>query len=271
MERVVRLNTKPLRVLQLTDPHLGCTAGETLIGLNTEESLLDVLTCLRDSQQTFDLIIATGDISNDGTIASYQRFLDRVREYVPNVPLAWLPGNHDNPKAMAHFPREQVWIDDFCVGHWHFILLNSRIPFEEGGELSPGEIARLERLLALRPERNTMVLLHHQPVPIGSAWIDQYVVKNAPQFFALLDRYPNVKALAWGHVHQAFESDQGALKLFATPSTCVQFAPNSASFQVDYLMPGCRTFTLWPDGKVDSKVLRAQDRIYCIDYGSTGY
>lgn len=271
MERVVRLNTKPLRLLQLTDPHLGAHSSETLIGLNTEESLLDVLNHIRDSNLTFDLVIGTGDISNDGTLASYERFVARVNEFLPNVPLAWLPGNHDNPKAMATFPREEVWIEEFNLGQWHFILLNSRIPFEEGGELSPGELARLERLLNLRPDRHTLVFLHHQPVPVGSDWIDQYVVKNAGQFFGIIDRFPNVKAVSWGHVHQAFEATRGALNLFASPSTCVQFAPQSAQFQVDYLMPGCRSYLLWPDGRIDTQVVRAQDRIYCIDYNSTGY
>ncbi len=271
MERVVRLNTKPLRLLQLTDPHLGALADETLIGLNTEESLKDVLTLIRDSGISYDLIIGTGDISNDGSIASYQRFVDRVQEYIPNVPLAWLPGNHDNPKNMATFPRQTVWIEDFSLGQWQFLLLNSRIPFEEGGELSPGELARLERALSLRPDRNTLIMLHHQPVPVGSHWIDQYVVKNAHEFFALLERFPNVKAVSWGHVHQAFEAVRGKLKLFASPSTCVQFAPNSVNFQVDHLMPGCRSYLLHPDGRIESDVLRAKDRIYCIDYSSTGY
>ena len=271
MERVVRLNTKPLRLLQLTDPHLGAHASETLIGLNTEESLLDVLNRVRDSGAIYDLIIATGDISNDGTLASYQRFIDRVKEYLPNVPLAWLPGNHDNPKNMAKFPKEQIWTEDFSFGQWQFLLLNSRIPFEEGGELSPGELARLERALNLRPERNTLVLLHHQPVAVGSAWIDQYVVKTAEPFFNILNRHPNVKAVCWGHVHQAFEAQKGDLKLFASPSTCVQFTPNSEQFQVDHLMPGCRSFLLHANGAVESEVIRAQDRIYCIDYNSTGY
>ncbi|MFO1370113.1 MAG: 3',5'-cyclic-AMP phosphodiesterase [Marinagarivorans sp.] len=265
------MNTKPLRLLQLTDPHLGALAAETLIGLNTEESFKDVLSLIRDSGIDYDLIIGTGDISNDGSVASYQRFIDAVREYLPNVPLAWLPGNHDNPKNMATFPRQTVWIEDFSLGQWQFLLLNSRIPFEEGGELSPGELARLERALSLRPERNTLILLHHQPVPVGSEWIDQYVVKNAPQFFALLERFPNVKAVSWGHVHQAFEATRGALKLFASPSTCVQFTPESQNFQVDHLMPGCRSYLLYPDGSIDSTVLRAKDRIYCIDYSSTGY
>ncbi|HRH79135.1 MAG TPA: phosphodiesterase, partial [Cellvibrionaceae bacterium] len=96
-------------------------------------------------------------------------------------------------------------------------------------------------------------------------------VKNAPQFFALLERFPNVKAVSWGHVHQAFEATRGALKLFASPSTCVQFTPESQNFQVDHLMPGCRSYLLYPDGSIESTVLRAKDRIYCIDYSSTGY
>ena len=108
MERVVRLNTKPLRLLQLTDPHLGALAAETLIGLNTEESFKDVLSLIRDSGIDYDLIIGTGDISNDGSVASYQRFIDAVREYLPNIPLAWLPGNHDNPKTWPPSPPNGV-------------------------------------------------------------------------------------------------------------------------------------------------------------------
>ena len=53
---------------------------------------------VRDSGVQYDLIIATGDISNDGTIASYHRFIARVQDYLPGIPLAWLAGNHDNPR-----------------------------------------------------------------------------------------------------------------------------------------------------------------------------
>ena len=94
---------------------------------------------------------------------------------------------------------------------------------------------------------------------------------KTPPVFALLERFPNVKAVSWGHVHQAFEATRGALKLFASPSTCVQFTPESQNFQVDHLMPGCRSYLLYPDGSIESTVLRAKDRIYCIDYSSTGY
>jgi 3',5'-cyclic-AMP phosphodiesterase len=270
MERVVRLNAKPLRLIQITDPHLGGASTETLLGLNTEESLCDLLRHIRDSGVAYDLIVASGDISNDGTPASYHRFIDRVSEYLPKVPIAWLPGNHDNPSSMKQF-AQGVFTEDFAFGDWHFILLNSRIPFEEGGELSEKELNRLEQLLQLRPTRPTMIFLHHQPVPVGSAWIDQYVVKNASAFFNLLNRFPNVKAVAWGHVHQEFHQQQGNLQLFASPSSCIQFKPQSQQFCVDHLMPGARHYELFADGHIESGVTRAEKRIYCIDFASTGY
>ncbi len=265
------MNTHPLRVLQLTDPHLGARANEALLGMNTEESLKDVLAEVRATGVNYDLIIATGDISNDGTIASYHRFIARVQDYLPGVPLAWLAGNHDNPKNMINLPGEKPMMGNFCLGAWHFILLNSRIPFEEGGELSMQELARLEQLLAQKPTEPTLVLMHHQPIPIGSLWIDSYTVKNADQFFAILDKYPNVKAVCWGHVHQAFQRKRGDLHLYATPSTCIQFTPDSQDFSVDDQMPGYRHFELLPDGQLLSHVGRAKERSYVIDYASPGY
>lgn len=265
------MNTHPLRVLQLTDPHLGARANEALLGMNTEESLKDVLAEVRRSGVAYDVVIATGDISNDGSIASYHRFIARVQDYLPGVPLAWLAGNHDNPRNMINLPGEKPMMGSFMLGAWHFILLNSRIPFEEGGELSKYELTRLSELLQQHPNTPTVVLLHHQPVPIGSLWIDTYTVKNADDFFAVVDQHPNVKAVCWGHVHQAFHRKRGHLQLFATPSTCIQFTPDSQDFSVDDQMPGYRHLDLYANGDVFSHIGRTKERAYVIDYASTGY
>ncbi len=272
MERVSRLNTKPLRVLQITDPHLGDNDTETLLRLNTDESLCELLAHVRDCQLNADLIVASGDISNDGTLGSYQRFVTRLNEFLPGIPLAWLPGNHDHPLKMAQI--QSPLTKQFDLGAWHFILLNSRIPFEEGGELSTSELNRLRQQLADNANKPCMVFLHHQPVPVGSAWIDQYVVKNAEAFFAILDAHPNAKGVGWGHVHQAFEQDRQGLKLFGSPSTCIQFKPSSQTFSVDHQMPGIRVYDLTEAGAISSWVIRCPLRVnhdYNIDFDSTGY
>jgi len=259
----------PFHLLQITDCHLGSQPDEALLGLNTDESFRDVLKLLH-SQETPDLIVATGDISNDGGVRSYERFLEFVREYFPDTPLAWLPGNHDDPTNMDQV--KVLPIEAHCqAGGWNLILLDSKIPMEEGGELLDGELQRLEHELCKNPELPSIVFLHHQVVPVGSAWVDQYAVKNQNAFFDVIDRYRNVKAVSWGHVHQEFTGVRNDVSLIATPSTCVQFVPDQDEFQVDSRMPGYRHYKLYPDGRFTTKVHRVGEKKYAIDFAATGY
>lgn len=248
---------------------MGSQPGEKLLGLDTDQSLYDVLQAVQANEAP-DMILATGDISNDGGVASYERFIHIIERYFPNTPLAWLPGNHDDPMNMdqvANLP-----IEAHCVrGGWNMIFLDSRIPMEEGGDLEYNELDRLNKLLAAYPRLPALVFLHHQPVPVGSKWLDQYVVLRNREFFAILDRHPNVKSVCWGHVHQQFEAERNNVKLLATPSTCVQFLPHSEEFGVDKAMPGYRKFELHANGRLETGVCRIKDKVYKIDFASSGY
>lgn len=269
---VTRLPERPLRVLQITDSHLGSHSDEVLLGINTEQSLRDVLEAINENHsdsQSLDLVVATGDISNDGKRPSYQRFVDIVNEYLPRVPLAWLDGNHDDPAGMHVTPQPLSHI--VGIGNWRLILLSSRVPFEERGELPKSELHRLDKLLSIRPESPTVVMMHHQPVPVGCAWLDQYKVANSKAFFDIVDQYSNVKAVVWGHVHQDFYLDRDGLQLFATPSTCAQFKPQCDDFAVDVLMPGYRIFDLHDDGRLETHLRRVEGFSYNVDINSAGY
>ncbi len=260
---------RPFHLLQITDCHLGSQPNEELLGLNTDESLRDVLALLKAQEQP-DMILCTGDISNDGGVSSYERFLVFVREFFPETPLAWLPGNHDDPTNMDQVGELPIEAHHEVAG-WNLIFLDSKIPMEEGGELQPSELKRMETELQKHPDTPTIVFLHHQAVDVGSEWVDQYTIKNSEAFFEVIDRYDNVKAVSWGHVHQEFNDARKGVSLFATPSTCVQFVPNCDDFQVDRIMPGYRHYKLYPDGKFTTKVHRILEKQYAINFAATGY
>lgn len=260
-----------MRLIQITDSHLGPDSEEMLLGLNTDQSLVDVLQLIAAEQSAVDALVCTGDIASDAHSEPYTRFLDRVRGYF-SAPLGWLPGNHDSAQLMAnlkhpHLPERRV----MNLGSWQLVLLNSSVPGEIYGELEDSELAFLERALRASPERHIMIAMHHQPIPVGSEWIDQYLLRNADAFFEVIDQYSHVKAVTWGHVHQSFHRQRNGVQLYATPATCIQFKPNSQSFAVDDVMPGYRWFDLHPDGTLESGVSRVNGKVYNIDYQSTGY
>ncbi|MDC1391710.1 phosphodiesterase, partial [Gammaproteobacteria bacterium] len=77
-------------VFQFTDSHLSADPAACMRGVNTTDSLKAV-TALASALALPDAIVATGDLSQDGSEASYSRFREEVSQ--PNIPLRWLPGN----------------------------------------------------------------------------------------------------------------------------------------------------------------------------------
>ena len=261
--------TQIIKLLHITDPHLGGVPGERLMGLDTDESLRDVLQLMQPTARQAHHLVATGDISGGGDTTSYQRFLKILSQYT-SLPISWLPGNHDSAAAMAAvdaLAREPI----VELGNWLLILLNTGDPGKIPGYLAPSELAILERSLTQYPNRPTLVFLHHHPVPLGSEWLDGTMLRNADALFAILGQHDQVKALSWGHVHQEYSGEWKGIKLFATPSTCIQFAPGEADFTLDHNMPGFRWYHLHPDGHLETDVQRVAKKSYGIDFSSGGY
>jgi 3',5'-cyclic-AMP phosphodiesterase len=272
MDAVVKKTmNKPKRLIQISDCHLGALSSEALLGLNTDQSLHDVLALIEEKEFAFDYLVCTGDIASAAHDSCYRRFLSIIRQYF-SQPFGWLPGNHDSASIMAALnianpPEARVIVQ----GNWLIVLLDSVVPRQVYGNFESSELDFLSQILTANPTKHIIVMLHHQPVLVGSAWIDQYIVRNADAFFSVVDQHPQVKAVAWGHVHQDFSSQRNQVALIATPSTCVQFKPLCDDFTVDTLMPGYRWYDLYDDGSFVTGVERVTGKEYVIDYKSAGY
>ena len=258
-----------LRLIQVTDCHLGAEPGEQLLGMDTDESLLDVLALLRSTEAQADMLVASGDIASAGAEPAYGRFLDYLDDYL-DLPAAWLAGNHDLPQTMKAIEPGRIQSDYVELGDWQLILLDSSVLGSEGGSLSAAELQRLTDLLQTS-KRHTLVFVHHQPVPMKCDWLDKYVIDNADQFFAALQGHEQVKAVVFGHVHQEFDEQHQGIRLLASPSTCIQFKPRLVDFAVDRKMPGYRWFNLYGDGSFETEIVRIPEKDYGVDYDSPGY
>lgn len=260
-----------MRLIQITDCHLGSQQSETLLGLNTDQSLEDVLQLIQQAESGFDHILCTGDVASDAHVDCYRRFAQIIRNHF-NQPVSWLAGNHDSADIMESVQASLDMQNRLIpFGEWLLVLLDSSVPGQVYGQLAASELDFLEFVLKKHPDKSIFISLHHQIVPVGSAWIDQYVVRNADAFFQLVDAHPQVKIISWGHVHQEFQTQRNGVTLLATPSTCVQFKPQCDDFTVDTQMPGYRWFDLNDDGSFATGVARVTNKQYVIDYKSAGY
>ncbi|TVR64184.1 MAG: phosphodiesterase [Candidatus Competibacteraceae bacterium] len=245
----------PLRVIQITDLHLTARPGSRLWGADVDAGLNAVLAHIQERRPAADFVLATGDLVGDdpGAYPRLRQLLEAL-----DLPVYCLPGNHDFPGVMGQVLRDGPvrWERQFSVGDWQFVLLDSSFPRTPDGHLAPGELALLDTALAIHPELHALVCLHHNPVPVHSAWLDTMTVSNSAALFAVLDRYPQVRAVVWGHIHSEFAARRGALHLLATPATCMQFKLDAPEPQVDDRSPGYRWFELHPDGALHTGVER---------------
>lgn len=261
-----------LHVVQITDTHLKRDLGGKLVGMDTDNSLEHVIRRVLTERSTIDLVLGTGDISDHGSELAYRRaeaYFARL-----DAPVAWLVGNHDDADTMAAVLGGSRGLDRiFETDHWLVVMLNSQIPGEVGGELGEAELALLRDSLDYARDRSRycLVCLHHQPVAIGSDWIDQQMVLDHQQFFDLIDRYDCVRGVLWGHVHQQIDTERNGVKLMATPSSCVQFAPRSHDFKLDDRPPGYRWLELTPGGNIETGVSRVEGIHFDVDLDSRGY
>jgi Icc protein len=157
------------------------------------------------------------------------------------------------------------------IGGWRVVMLDTLVAGSVYGMLRSDQLDLLDQALSEASAHHHLICLHHHPVSIGSRWMDTIGLRNPDALFEVLDRHSNVRALLWGHIHQEFDHWRNDLRLLASPSTGVQFTPQSEDFQVDSAAPGYRWLRLYADGRLDTEVSRVSGIEFEIDYSVKGY
>lgn len=262
-----------VRFIQITDPHLFSHEQYDLLGINTAQSFQAVLNAVSATDFAYDFVLATGDLVQDHHREAYHRFGQMTKAL--HKPLFWLEGNHDTQPQMDNalalyqhlYPEKHLLAGE----HWQLILLDSHLEDQPKGWLAPSQLDFLTRMLTQYPDRYTLIVLHHNILPTGSLWLDQHSLANAEQLADTLFPFKQVKALLHGHIHQAVDSLWKGYRVFATPSTCIQFKPNCADFTLDLLPQGWREMTLLPNGQIHTEIKRLTPPYFLPNTDASGY
>lgn len=263
------MNQFPLSIAQITDLHLFADEHQELLGLRTTKSFQAIIERLLCLQPQLDLLLLTGDLSQDGRLESYERLQHLLTPL--NIPTYWIPGNHDNLSAMQQILNQTPIYSQkgFVRGGWQFVLVNSAVPGCVHGQLSDITLCWLDWRLT-QIDYPTVVALHHPPFPVNSDWLDSSALENSEQLFAILDRHKQVKLVLFGHIHQEFQHQRNGVDYLGSPSTSIQFEPKSASFALKPEQPGFRLLQLYPDGSWKTKIERVQC-VSLLNLAATGY
>lgn len=175
-----------------------------------------------------DLVIATGDLVNDGRPDQYDRLSELLAPV--RVPVVVVPGNHDDrtelrarydlPGGSRDEPLDRV-IDH---GDIRLVCLDTNIPGRHDGRLTLGQLEWLDQALGDDPSRRTIVVQHHPPFPSGIDSMDRYRLADPDAEAEVIGRHPQVAALVAGHYHRTITCRFAGTVAFACPSTAVQLA-----------------------------------------------
>ncbi len=228
-------------VLQISDTHLRA-APNTPVDHNPDVSLKATIDAV--SGIDADLVLLTGDLADDGSLAALHRVHDLVG--VLSVPMLAVAGNHDDA---GNVRTVFGTADAVEVGSWRVLAVESVIPGQEHGAVDVDELTR--RLDGV-DERPTVIAIHHPPrSPSTHPW---FRLIGAEPMLTTLRARPHVRAVVSGHLHEAFDRREGGLELCGSPSSYYAIEHTGGDFRlVDDGIVGAQVLTLGDDGSFACK------------------
>lgn len=230
-----------IKLIQITDCHLLKDENELFCGISPDQQLLKILELAK--QQNPDVLLLTGDLSQDASPESYQRLRCYLKMFT--CPIYIIPGNHDDrdiclKNLIGDNIKHQAVVD---FGSWQLIFLDSVIPYETSGHLKQDQFDLLAQ--HLKNGKNTLVCMHHHPVNVSS-FMDKYIINNFKAFQDFVKDKYNFKFVIFGHIHADFHKKIHHVDFYGCPSTSVQFSLGEVETgnSIDTLPPGLRIIEL---------------------------
>ena len=235
--------------LHLSDFHLVEDETTSSRAFNAKFILKNTIDKILGKKENFgnlDGVIITGDISDDGSTASYSDAYDILKEL--HLPLLAIPGNHDLRQPMMSYFAKDIDIQSSEFFDWIYetsdtvvIGLDTLVEGQKYGMLRSKSLNLLFKNLSQPSEKNIILAIHHPPINTGIPFMDEIGLKNSSELAECLDAADQPIRILCGHVHGIYQGTLGIHSVVTAPSTCTRFSFNR---RVD----GPKGFKLFPTG-----------------------
>lgn len=210
--------TDPLRILHLSDTHL-YGDGRLQYGLVDTLAALDRVLVRAGELERVDVVVVSGDLSDDGSAASYRLLKERIEPWATErgAIVAYAMGNHDLPEPFEEVlgPRETVVeVDGFRV-----VTVDTTVANAGYGRVDGPRLERLREVLVEPSERGTVVVLHHPPVAPTTGLFDSLRLID-PDAVLEVCAAADVRLVLAGHYHHSLvtEAGDGGIPVIVAPA-----------------------------------------------------
>ena len=217
-------------ILQISDTHIvpeGALVSRRLETAHSLARLVTRITSIRDQIGPIDAVLVSGDLSDDGSAESYDRFKALMAPL--DLPLMVIPGNHDAREPMRAAFADLLsktgqldWVRQ--VGNLTLIGLDTLVEGAGKGTLSAQSLAFLADALATAKNAPVLLALHHPPFPSGIGFMDDIGLTNRAEFYETIANYQGKLRVVCGHIHSMMVVDCAGHIAISAPSPCSTFA-----------------------------------------------
>lgn len=189
-------------IVQISDSHIVDDGALTYGIAPTAQNLAACVAHINAMVPQPDIVLHTGDVADAATLGATRdaaEILDQL-----HCPYFVVPGNHDEPSVLKEvFSEGQCPASDYVIeGHSvRMIALDSTRKGEAGGELTQAQLEWLEARLAEKPDKPTLLFMHHPPIKCGILETDEDGFIGAEALGAVVARYDNIERILCGHIH----------------------------------------------------------------------
>ncbi|WP_432519541.1 metallophosphoesterase [Kineococcus sp. SYSU DK006] len=191
------------RILQLSDTHLMADGGLHAGLVDTTALLRQVLAGLEGIGE-LDAVVVSGDVSDDGTAASYESARDLVGAFAAARgagTVVWAMGNHDEREGFTQVLGPTRSVHD--LDGLRIVVLDSSVPGKGYGHLDAGQLGWLREQLAPPAPRGSLVVVHHSPLPAPTVLHEGVALDDPADLLAALEG-TDVRAVLSGHYHHPY-------------------------------------------------------------------
>lgn len=213
-------------LLHLSDTHF---VGEDALlydAVDAEAHLTQLLAELEASKNRPEAIIFTGDLADKGDPRAYdklRRLVEPVAERL-GAELIWVMGNHDNravfrASLLNQLPSMNPVDRVYDVNGLRIITLDSTVPGEHYGEVTPEQLDWLAEELSSPAPHGTILAMHHPPIP---SMLDLAVLVELRNQSALAEvlEGSDVRSIIAGHLHYSSTATFAGIPVSVASATC---------------------------------------------------